>query len=256
MNPAILGKFTKSLSAISPFIVLAGIVFLQGQEYKKSVQKLNRADFLAQEEEQARLISWQEKSPSLGFDNLKADWSYLDFVQYFGDKDARETIGYKLVPEYFEALTAIDPRFTQAYLSLSVANSMYAGNPEITIALMEEVLASVDPQSEQAAYLWTSKGLDELLFMGDKEAAIASYDMAAKWKEMQQEARPDGLTIADLETGLKDTTEIDLKQAQIRAWSSVLAYIRDNNRQREILAKITTLKAEILDLEKAHNAQP
>jgi len=254
MNPARLGKFTKLLSAVSPFIVLAGIVVLQGQEYKKSVQKLNRADFLAQEQEQARLVNWQQHSPSLGFCNLKANWSYLDFIQYFGDKEARETIGYKLVPEYFETLTAIDPRFTKAYLSLSVANSMYAGNPETTIALMEEVLESVDPKSEQAAYLWTSKGLDELLFMGDKEAAIASYEMAAKWSDMQQE-RPDGLTIADLETALQDTTEIDLKQAQVRAWSSVLAYIRDNNKQREILAKITSLKAEISELEKVNNAE-
>ena len=255
MPTAILGKFTKLLSAVSPFIALAGIVFLQAQEYKKSVQKLNRADFLAQEQEQARLVNWQQHSPSLGFDNLKANWSYLDFVQYFGDKEARETIGYQLVPEYFETLTTIDPRFTQAYLNLSIANSMYAGNPETTIALMEEVLNSVEPNSEQAAYLWTSKGLDELLFMGDKQAAIASHKMAEKWAANQPASRPDGLTIKDLEASLKSTTEIDLKQAQVRAWSSVLVHIRDNDRQREILSKIATLKAELLELEQENNAQ-
>ena len=255
MPPAILGKFIKLLSAVSPFIVLAGIVVLQAQEYKKSVRKLNRADFLAQEQEQARLVNWQQHSPSLGFDNLKANWSYLDFVQYFGDESARETIGYQLVPEYFETLTAIDPRFTQAYLNLSVANSMYAGNPETTIALMEEVLDSVDPESENAAYLWTSKGLDELLFMGDKQAAIASYKMAAKWSKNQSASRRNGLTIKDLETGLKEATEINLKQAQVRAWSSVLVHIRDNDRQREILSKIAVLKAEILELEQKNNAR-
>ena len=255
MYPAILGKFTKLLSAASPFIVLAGIVVLQAQEYKKSVHKLNRADFLAREQEQARLVNWQRYSPSLGFSNLKADWSYLDFVQYFGDREARKTIGYKLVPEYFKTLTATDPRFTQAYLTLSVANSMYAGNPETTIALIEEVLNSVDPKSEQAAYLWTSKGLDELLFMGDKEAAIASYEMAAKWQEMQQGSRLDSLTIQNLKISLEDATEIDLKYAQVRAWSGVLAYVRDNDKQREILAKISTLKAEISDLEQANDVQ-
>ena len=52
---------------------------------------------------------------------------------------------------------------------------MYTGNPEKTIALMEKVLESVNPESEQAAFLWTAKGLDELLFLGDKEAAIKSY---------------------------------------------------------------------------------
>ena len=249
MNRAILGKFTKLLSAVSPFIALAGIVVLQGQEYKKSVRQLNRADFLAREQELQRSVSWQQHSPSLGFDNLKANWSYIDFVQYFGDKEARETIGYKLVPEYFETLTAIDPRFTRAYLTLSVANSMYAGDPETTISLMEEVINSVDPTSEQAAYLWTSKGLDELLFMGDKQAAIASYEMAAQWSEFQHEVRPDGLGIKDLATGLEGATELDLKQAQVTAWSSVLVHVRDYDRQREIMSKIAVLQAEISELE-------
>ncbi len=40
---------------------------------------------------------------------------------------------------------------------------------------MEKVLESVNPESEQAAFLWTAKELDELLFLGDKEAAIKSY---------------------------------------------------------------------------------
>ena len=252
MSSAISGKIIKLLSAISPFIALAGIVVLQGQEYKKSVQKLNNADYLLHEQEQARLVNWQRQSSHLGFDNLKANWSYLDFIQYFGDANARDTIGYKLVPNYFETVMAIDPRFTQAYLNLSIANSMYAGYPEKTIALMEEILVSVDPESEQAAFLWTSKGLDELLFMGDKEAAIKSYKMAAKWASLTDTKRPDGLTIKDLELALKDTNEIDLKQAQIRAWSSVLTYIRDNQRKREIKNKIAELETELLALEQEY----
>lgn len=256
MPSVISGKIIKLLSAISPFIALAGIVLLQGQEYKKSAQKLNSADYLTQEQEQARLVNWQQESSHLGFDNLKANWSYLNFVQYFGDQQAREMIGYKLVPEYFATITSIDPRFTQAHLNLSIANSMYAGNPEKTIALMERVLESVDPESEQAAFLWTSKGLDELLFMGDKTAAINSYKMATKWAALTTTERPDGLTIKDLELALKDTNEIELKEAQIRAWSSVLAYIRDNQKQREILDRIASLKADILVLEQSNTPQP
>jgi hypothetical protein len=256
MPDAILGKITKVLTTISPFIALAGIVILQGQEYKKSIQKLNNADYLAQEQEQARLVDWQKQTSHLDFDNLKADWSYLDFVQYFGDAHARETIGYKLVPEYFETITSIDPRFTTAYLNLAIANSMYAGYPEKTIALMEQVLKSVDPASEQAALLWTSKGLDELLFMGDKKAAIKSYKMAAKWQSLTSltnNKRPDNSTIKDLELALKDTNEIELKQAQIRAWSTVLVYVRDLPRQREILDKISNLKTELAVLEQTFN---
>ncbi|MEL6911583.1 MAG: hypothetical protein AAFR62_18940 [Cyanobacteria bacterium J06629_2] len=255
MPAAILGKATKVLSAISPFIALAGIVILQSQEYKKSVQKLNRADYLAQEQEQARVVDWQKQSSHFGFDNLKASWSYLDFVQYFGDTKARDTIGYRLVPEYFETINSIDPRFTEAHLTLSVANSIYAGNPERTIALMEQAIEAVDPESKQAAFLWTSKGMDELLFMGDKQAAINSYKMAAKWASLTQEEGATNLQIKDLESNLEDTTEIELKEAQVRAWSSVLVYIRDNHRQREILDKIIALKADISTLKEEQAVQ-
>jgi tetratricopeptide (TPR) repeat protein len=132
---------------------------------------------------------------------------------------------------------------------------MYAGYPEKSIALMEKALASVDPASEKAAYLWTAKGLDELLFMGDKEAAIKSYQMAAQWQSLANTKKTDGLTIKNLELALQDTNEIELKQAQIRAWSTVLAYVRDQPRQREILDKISSLKAELAVLQQANNTQ-
>jgi hypothetical protein len=248
MSFAKLRAVTKLLTALSPFICLAGIVILQGQEYKKSVRKLNSADYLAQEQEQARLINWQKQSAYFGFDNLQADLSYLNFVQYFGDKSARETIGYKLVPDYFSTVSSIDPRFTQAHLRLAIANSMYAGNPEKTIAFMEQILQSVDPKSAQAEYLWTSKGLDELLFMGDKQAAIGSYNMAANWADLTKGDRVDKIEIKDLELALESTNEIDLKEAQIFAWSSVLVNIKDYQRKQEILDKISNFKAEVLVL--------
>jgi hypothetical protein len=248
MSFAKLRTVTKLLTALSPFICLAGIVILQGQEYKKSIRKLNSADYLAQEQEQARLINWQKQSAYFGFDNLQADLSYLNFVQYFGDKSARETIGYKLVPDYFSTVSSIDPRFTQAHLRLAIANSMYAGNPEQTIAFMEQILQSVDPKSAQAAYLWTSKGLDELLFMGDKQAAIGSYNMAANWADLTKGDRADKIKIKDLESALESTDEIDLKEAQIFAWSSVLVNIKDYQRKQEIIDKISNLKAEVLAL--------
>ena len=253
-----LGKINKIFSAIAPFICLAGIVLLQSQQYKKSVQKLNRVDYLAHQQEQARLLEFQRQTPTLGFDNLVANWSYLNFVQYFGDKNARDTIGYQLVPEYFETITQIDPRFTQAHLRLSIANSMYAGYAEETVTLMERVLEQVNPESPDSALLWTSKGLDELLFLGNKEAAIDSYKVAAQWADLTNSDKPygtaslraDSLTIKNLEQALESTNEIDLKLAQIRAWSSVLVHIKDRDRKSEIIDKISDLKAELLVLER------
>ena len=246
-----IGKINQLVATFLPFICLAGIVVLQGQEYKRAVQKLNRANYLTQEQEEARSLDWQKRSPDLGFSNLKADLSYLNFVQYFGDKDARETIGYKLVPNYFETIAHIDPRFTQAHLKLSIANSMYAGNPETTIALMQEVLDSIEPISGEAVAVWTSKGLDELLFMGDKEAAIESYKMAEQWAALVQGDRSEKLTIKDLEEALESISEIELKEAQLRAWSSVLVHIKDHQRRREIIDRLDRIKAEILVLQQS-----
>lgn len=247
---ALIAKVPQLLSPSIPFICLAGIVLLQSQEYKKSVHQLNTGDYLAREREEARLLDWQLRSPKLGFNNLMANWTYLNFVQYFGDSDARETIGYQLVPEYFTTIAQIDPHFTKAHLNLSVANSMYAGDPEQTIALMEEVLKSADPQEKNAPFLWTAKGLDELLFMGDKQAALESYKMAAKWSALAMNDSDRDLAIADLESALATVEPIDLKEAQIRAWSGVLVHIKDRHRRREIIAKIDNLKTEIIELKK------
>ena len=246
-----ISKINQLLVTVLPFICLAGIVVLQGQEYKRSVQKLNRANYIIQEQEQAKLIDWQKRSPNWGFSNLKADWSYLNFVQYFGDKDARETIGYRLIPNYFEAIAHIDPRFAEAHLKLSIANSMYAGDPETTIALMQQVLDSIEPISQEAVAVWTSKGLDELLFMGDKEAAIESYKMAEQWTALAKGDRLEKLTIKDLEEALELKSELELKEAQVRAWSSVLVHIKDYQRKREIIDRIDSIKAEILVLQQS-----
>ncbi|MEL6439738.1 MAG: hypothetical protein AAFQ80_10845 [Cyanobacteria bacterium J06621_8] len=253
MPPAKLSKISRLFAPLTPFICLAGIVWLQSQEYKKSAQQIHTSDYLAVEQEQARIINWQTQSPSLNFDNLKANWSYLNFVQYFGDAQAREIIGYSLVPEYFELITQIDPHFTTAHLNLSLANSLYFGDPEKSIAILEEILATVDPESEQAALLWTSKGLDELLFMGDQAAAIKSYEMAAKSANLASGDRPDGLTIQDLEQALQFTDEINLKKAQIRAWSSALVHVKDNQRRQEIIARISLIQSEIKALQANEN---
>ncbi len=39
--------------------------------------------------------------PSFGFDNLVADWAFLQFLQFFGDSAARQVTGYDDVPAFF-----------------------------------------------------------------------------------------------------------------------------------------------------------
>jgi hypothetical protein len=242
-------KINRIVPGLALLICLTGIVILQSKQYSKSINQLNTHNYLQQEEELERLINVQKHIPSLGFDNLVADWSYLNFVQYFGNKPARDLIGYKLVPNYFETIRDRDPRFTQAYLKLAVANSIYAGNPEKTVALMEEVLQAVSPQSAQASLLWTSKGLDELLFLGDTKAAHNSYGMAAQWARLQGNNIDDTFIANNLKTALFLAGDPDTKEAQIMAWSTVLPNIKDNQKRQEIIEKINGLKVEIIELE-------
>lgn len=242
-------KINKILPGLALFICLTGIVILQSKQYQESINQLNTPNYLQQEEEQQRLVNVQKQIPTLGFDNLVADWSYLNFVGYFGDKPARDMIGYKLVPDYFETISDRDPRFTQAYLRLAIANSIYAGNPEKTVALMEEVLQAVSPQSAQAALLWTSKGLDELLFLGDTKAAHNSYKMAIQWARLQGNNIDDTFIANNLKTALFLAGDPDTKEAQIMAWSTVLPNIKDHQKRQEIIEKINSFKAEIIELE-------
>src|SRR4028119_1932256 len=51
------------------------------------------------------------KIPAFGLDNLLADWVFLNFLQYFGDDEARQLTGYRLSPDYFEVIIDREPRF-------------------------------------------------------------------------------------------------------------------------------------------------
>ena len=113
---------------------------LQSDRYKKVAAEIENTDYKKQERQLQTALNLKKIIPSFGFDNLVADSFYLDFVQYFGDKTARDNTGYSLTPQYFEAIAKKDANFIQAYLTLATANSMYAGKAEETISLIDDVL--------------------------------------------------------------------------------------------------------------------
>jgi tetratricopeptide (TPR) repeat protein len=244
------------LNIFKPFLHLSifsfcflGIVGLQSQQYKKTVSTVGLDNYLQKEKEQQRLIDLQKNLPSFGFDNLIADWTFLNFVQYFGDKPARDTIGYALVPEYFQAISDRDPRFSKAYLTLSSANSVYAGKPEETVVLMERVLQSISPETnEDIPILWSYKGMDELLFLGNTEAAKKSYERSVLFAQQQNTDLGDKLAITNLKTALFLSSAPDTKKAQIAAWSMILPNIQNYRHRQEIIEKINRLEQEISDL--------
>jgi hypothetical protein len=161
-------------------IALAGIVLIQSDRLNRGA--LNAIDAKQAEQEEALRLNVLKQAPTFGFNNLISDWTFLNFLQYFGDEEARQKTGYDLNSEYFDVITRLDPRFAQSYLFLSNSVSYYQGNPELAVALMERGTKALSPQVNPTSFIvWRYKGLDELLLLGDIPAAINSYEMAAKW---------------------------------------------------------------------------
>ncbi len=85
---------------------------------------------------------------------MLANWSMLQFIQYYGDGDARRETGYGLSPDFMEIVTKNDPKFIRAYLMMSLASSVNAGKPERTIEIMNKGLSKLTPDVTDAYFLW------------------------------------------------------------------------------------------------------
>jgi hypothetical protein len=188
-----------------------------------------------------------KKTPSFGYDNLIANWVYLNFLQYFGDDEARAKTGYSLSPEYFEVILKRDPRFLQAYLGLSNSTSMYAAMPERSIGLMEEGLKSLSPKvPHRAYYVWRYKGIDELLFLGNSQASEQSFTEAASWASKYTDEESKRIASLSYKTAQFLHKNPNSKYAQISTWTMVLNnQVNEKTRQRAI-REIEALGGEII----------
>lgn len=188
-----------------------------------------------------------EKTPSLGFDNLVADWTFLNFLQYFGNRDERKLVGYQLSPDFFRLIVNHDPRFSVVYPYLSISTSLFAAHPEKSVALIAQGLAFMAPQVPPDSYtVWREKGIDELLFLGDSQAAQQSYQTAADWA--RQSPDPNALAIAKISQDTADflAKNPNSKAAQISSWAQVLAYAKDDYTRHIAVGKIRALGGEII----------
>jgi hypothetical protein len=239
-------KLGISFLALSSFIT--SIIWLQ----KDSLNKIETVrDKHIYQKEQAAFTSAakiRKEIPSFGFNNLIADLTFLKFVQYFGDGEARQVTGFSTVTEYFEDIVNRDPNFIQSHLIMSVANSLFAGRPDETVNLINKALESVDSQVPNYPFLlWTYKAADEILFLGDIEAAKHSYEMAAKWASQYENDIDIGKEMAGRYDKSANylATNPDPTQAQFGAWMTILSGARDKKTQNYVLEKLKNLGAEI-----------
>lgn len=164
-------------------IAIAAMAGVMGLQYER-LQRSQKARDTAQQavDQQALQLKVLARSPSFGFDNVLADWVFLEFLEYFGDDSARQHTGYGLSPAFFENVTRLDPRFVDAYPFLSGSISYELGQPDLAIELMRRGTRALSPEVDPDAFqVWRFMSLDQLLLLGDSAGAAQSLEKAADW---------------------------------------------------------------------------
>lgn len=209
-------------------------------------------------EEEARLKLIRQLPPrGLGFNNMIANFAFLQFLQYFGDDISRNNFqtGYSLSPLYFENIIDRDPRFLSSYIYMSASVSIFAGVPSKAIGIYEKGLQSLNPDLQPTAYrVWRYKATDHLLFLGDAKGARESYLKAAEWADRVKttdKTVEDPKLVAEFSRQSAKWLEEDrdLSKAQIGAWYLVLQNAVDKKTLQVVSQEVDKLgmKIEVKD---------
>ncbi len=225
------------------------ILYLQTPQLASLKRQDKNVDRLVLQEQEAKLktqVAIAKTLPAFGFDNMVADWHFIDFIQYFGDTDLRAQAGYGASMEYFDAMLDRDPRFLYAYFYLSSTGSIYAGQPERSVSLMNQGLKSLTPQvPDRGYYIWRLKAVDELIFLGKVPEARNSMIKAAEWANLA--ATPEGVNAAKLSLGTAKylARNPNSKQARFDAWNMVLTAAVDDVVSKRAIAEIRAIGGKV-----------
>jgi hypothetical protein len=232
------------------FLCILGISLSQFPRLQKlliSKQTISVESLEKDQQKENLRLNLLKKIPSFGYDNVIADWVYIDYLQYFGDNDVRDKIGYSLSPEYFEVILKRDPRFLEAYLGLSVSTSLYAGMPERSIVLMNKGLRFLSPQvPKKSYYIWRYKGTDELLFLGNSQAARESFSQAANWASNSANEESKNVAFISEKTAEYLKNNPDSKYARIATWTMVLQNNIDDKTRKRAIKEIENLGGKVV----------
>ena len=227
-------------------IVAIGVLQIPRLNNLKQVQNLSSETAKKEVESNQASLDLLKKSPAFGFDNLVADWVFIEFLEYFGDDEARQLTDYRLSPEYFEIIVDRDPRFLDIYPFLSASTSIYAGQPETTVKLIEKGLKSLSPhQQPRSFYVWRYKATDELLFLGDPQAARQSFQKAAEWASIHPDEESQQVAQVSRQTAQFLENNPDSKSAQVSAWGMVLQNAVDKETREAAVLRIEELGGKV-----------
>ena len=219
------------------------IIKLQSVQINKiSERGITKETYLKQQKAEQTRLSFLKKSPLFGFQNIVADWTMLQFLQYFGDTTARNQTGYSLSSDYLEIISQNDPKFLAAYLIISPASSMFAGTPERTVELMDRGLEYLTPDMPKAYFVWLYKGIDEILFLGDLKKARESYLKSSEWAKI---AGDDFIAESTKDTAKFLNTRPDVRSTQVSVWFMVWNNSKDERIRELAEAKIESIGGEL-----------
>lgn len=232
-------------AAVTTFSFL-GIISFQKNYYDSSLAAQENVNYQKQEQQLKAEANLYKNLPSFGFSNLSADWAFLKYIQYFGDTEARDATGYSVVTDYFETIVKKDPKFIQANLALSATNSLFAGKPQKTVALLEQSTKSLTPDMPNYPFMILAyKAVDEILFLGDLEAAQASYEKAAKWAKKRNDEIGDKVAKLYQDTVAFLATNPDSTITQFSGWMMILDRNNDPKIRKYAMQKIRELGGEV-----------
>jgi hypothetical protein len=243
LSPALFGQLGAIVGA---FAVILYLQTPQLASLKRHAKNVDRATLQQQEANLKTQQAIAKTLPTFGFDNLMADWHFIDFIQYFGDTDVRAQAGYGAAMEYFDGMLDRDPRFLYAYFYLSSTGSIYAGQPEKSVELMNRGLKSLTPQvPDRGYYIWRLKAVDEMIFLGKIPDAQTSMLKAAEWAS--QAATPEGANVAKLSRGTAAylARNPNSKQARFDAWNMVLTTAVDDVVTKRAIAEIRAIGGKV-----------
>jgi hypothetical protein len=235
-------RFSQLFWAIGIVMLSYGIVVhLQtsrlSQLERKADQSRSKVEYLHEEQQTQASLKLLAKLPAFGFDNLVANWSFLNFLQYFGDDQARPKTGYRITPDFFQVIVDRDPRFLAMYPYLSASVTLYGGQPQQTVRLLQQGINAIPPAMQSEAYfLWQAKATDELLFLGRIQDARRSYEMAASWASQSKDPQMQAISARSRETAQFLATNPDSRRARVGSWYNILTNAIDD-RTRQFAAK-------------------
>jgi tetratricopeptide (TPR) repeat protein len=238
-----LGSISLTLGA---FAIVIALQTPQLATLKHQTKSLSKADLQREEAKTRVQLALVKALPSFGFKNIVADWYFIDFLQYFGDGEVRSQAGYGAAVDYFDVILDRDPWFIMGYYYLSNTASLYAGQPDRSVEIMDRGLKSFSPLvPDRGYYVWRMKAVDELLFLDKVPEAKQSMLMAAGWARQNPDEESQRVAQISQATASHLARNPNSKQAQFDAWNMVLSSAVDETAIKRAIAAIRSLGGKV-----------